>query len=91
MSVMFVDSPQKKQTDFIVPSGTINGTINPDGNEARLLKAIIDNPAITYDKLSVSLPMPRRTVSREMKKLQDGGVIEREGARKNGRWIVKEK
>jgi hypothetical protein len=34
--------------------------------------------------------MPRRTVSREMKKMQDGGIIGREGARKNGSWIVKQ-
>jgi ATP-dependent DNA helicase RecG len=73
----------------IVPIGTINGTINAGDNKARLLKAIADNPAITYDGLSASLSLPRRTVSREMKKLQEDGVIGREGARKNGRWIVK--
>jgi ATP-dependent DNA helicase RecG len=73
----------------IVPSGTINGTINYSGDETHLLKAISDNPAITYDGLSALLGMPRRTVSREMKRLQDSGKIEREGARKNGRWIIR--
>ena len=68
---------------------TINGTINDDENIDRLLKAISDNPAVTYDGLSVLLGIPRRTVSREMKKLQDSGIIEREGAKKNGRWIIK--
>jgi predicted HTH transcriptional regulator len=55
----------------------------------RLLEAISENPKITYDGLSVLLDMPRRTVSREMKELQDCGKIERIGARKNGRWVVK--
>jgi ATP-dependent DNA helicase RecG len=73
----------------IVPSGTINGTINSDENGIRLLKAVADNPAITYDRLAELLGIPRRTVSREMKKLQESGLIEREGARRYGRWIVK--
>ena len=74
----------------IVPSGTINGTINSDENDIRLLNAISDNPAITFDGLSMLLNMPRRTISREMKKLQENGRIEREGARKNGQWIIKQ-
>jgi len=74
----------------IVPSGTINGTIIIDESSNRLLNALSDNPAITYDGLSKLLGMPRRTVSREMKKLQENGRIEREGAKKTGRWIVKQ-
>jgi predicted HTH transcriptional regulator len=77
----------------IVPTGTINGTItgtiNYDENKIRLLDVISDNPTITYDGIASLLGMPRRTVSREMKNLQDSGLIKREGARKNGRWIVK--
>jgi ATP-dependent DNA helicase RecG len=71
-----------------VPSGTINGTIKSDENAERILKAVSDNPSITYDKLSEELNIPRRTVSRMMKELQESGWIERDGAKKNGRWIV---
>jgi len=70
--------------------GTTNGTINSGVNNDRLLKAISDNPAITYDGLSALLKMPRRTVSREMKKLQESGLVEREGAKKKGCWSVKQ-
>ena len=74
-----------------IVSGTINGTINSNENNNNflLLNAVSNNPAITYNELSALLRMPRRTVSREMKKLQESGKIEREGARKNGRWTVK--
>jgi ATP-dependent DNA helicase RecG len=70
-------------------SGTKDGAISLGERSVRLLEAISDNPEITYDGLSVLLGVPRRTVSREMKALQDCGKIERVGARKNGRWVVK--
>jgi hypothetical protein len=35
----------------IVPIGTITGTINSGEYSARLLQAVSDNPAITYDGL----------------------------------------
>jgi DNA-binding Lrp family transcriptional regulator len=54
-----------------------------------LLNALVDNLAITYNELSYLLIMPRRTVSREMKKLKDASAIKREDTRKNGRLIVK--
>lgn len=80
----------------IVPNGATIGTINPDigtinskNNSLKLVDAITDNPTITYDELAVLLDIPRRTVSREMKKLCESGEISREGARKNGRWAVK--
>jgi ATP-dependent DNA helicase RecG len=85
----------------VVPNGTTNGTkdgttsgtkdgaISLGERSVRLLEAISDNPEITYDGLSALLDMPRRTVSREMKGLQDCGKIERVGARKNGHWVVK--
>jgi predicted HTH transcriptional regulator len=79
----------------IVPSGTISGTINgtikSEENDSLILNAISTNPSITLDGLSTLLNMPRRTVSREMKKLQETGRIERDGTRKKGRWIIKQK
>ena len=98
MVTLFDNSDNKAITEFtvanekfIVPNGIINGTINLDENNILLLKAVSNNPEITYDGLATFLGMSRRTVSREMKKLQEGGLIEREGSRKNGRWIVRER
>ena len=73
-----------------MPTGTINGIINSEDTGTRLLMAVSDDPVITYDGLSALLGVPRRTVSREMKKLQEAGLVEREGARKKGRWVVKQ-
>jgi ATP-dependent DNA helicase RecG len=59
-----------------------------DEDDIRLLEALSDNPATTYEILSALLDMPRRTVSRRIDKLRKSGKIEREGAKKNGRWRV---
>jgi DNA-binding Lrp family transcriptional regulator len=72
----------------------LSGTINLYRSAERLLTAIANNPTITYDKLSELLGIPRKTVSRDIKKLQDSGLIEREGAKKNGkipRNVIKRK
>ena len=74
---------------FLVPSGTRNGTRNSDDYSTRLIEAIKINPKLTYDALAELLSIPRRTISREMKKLQESGKIERIGANKGGEWIVK--
>lgn len=58
-------------TNFIVSPGTINGTISETENSGRLINAIADHPAITYDGLAELRSIPRRTVSREMKKRQE--------------------
>ncbi len=76
---------------FIVPDGTISGTIKSDSNGERLLNALLDSPSATYDELAATLNMPRRTVSREIKKLLENGKIEREGARKNGAGLLRMK
>ncbi|GHU52476.1 hypothetical protein AGMMS49975_08340 [Clostridia bacterium] len=69
---------------FIVPVGTINF----ENVSERIKQAISDNSVITYDGLSELLGLPRRTVSREVKKLQETDKIQRDGAKKNGRWII---
>jgi len=77
----------------LVPSGTKNGTkdgtIDTDNLKCiSLLEAISNNPSVTYDKLAEILSIPRRTISREMKKLQESGKIKREGTKTKGYWIV---
>ena len=94
VSVLFTDNRQFRDTgQDIIPvdtiSGTINGTINFNDMQKALMCALVENPKITFTELSSKTSIPRRTVSREMKKLRDIGIIERMGAKKNGYWSIK--
>ena len=63
--------------------GTINGTINDT-----VFSLIQGNPKITGTQLSEQLGIGSRTVWREIKRLREGGYIERVGSNKSGHWIV---
>ncbi len=58
--------------------------------ELAVVKAIADNDTITLDQLAVVLGKSRSTVKRIVDTLKDKGVLDRDGARKNGRWILKQ-
>ncbi len=56
--------------------------------ELAIIKAIADNNAITIEQLAVVIGKSRSTVKRIVDTLKDKGLLNREGARKNGRWIL---
>lgn len=64
--------------------GTVNDTVNDTVN---LIKT---NPKIKLDELAMKLNKSRRTVTRNIKKLQEDGIIFRIGSDKTGYWQVKE-
>jgi len=53
------------------------------------LEVIKDNPAATIVQLSELTGKSESTISRELKEYQAAGLLQREGARKNGHWVVK--
>lgn len=59
-------------------NGTVNGTV----------KMIKENPKITLDELAEAIGKSRRTVARQIKQLQEDGVIRRVGSDKTGNWEV---
>ncbi len=68
----------------------INEAIN-DGltdNEKLVLNAMKLDDAITTPKMVEMLGLPRTAVQRAIKSLKEKGIIQREGAKKNGKWIV---
>ena len=67
---------------FILPSGEINGKIKS------ILDVLKTNPDATIPDLVELTGRSQRSISRELKEYQDAGMLRREGARKNGRWIV---
>ena len=69
----------------------LNFGINFGLNEIQtsVLKIIIANPNIKAQAIADELGVSRRSIETHIGKLKDAGLIEREGAKKTGRWIVK--
>ena len=67
-------------------NGTNNGT-NKNGNVAMILKAISENPSITLDALAKATSLSRRTIAREIKIMQESGLIKRHGSTR-GHWEI---
>ncbi|MBR6185481.1 MAG: Fic family protein [Clostridia bacterium] len=58
--------------------------------EKKLLSLLRSAPNSTQEDLAAAIKRSTRTVRAMMRALQERGVIQREGARKNGLWIIKE-
>mgnify|MGYP002518348986 CR=1 FL=1 len=61
-----------------------------DGQKTResILNLIVANSRITSTQIVESLGINRSAVTKQLKKLQDDGVIKREGPKKGGQWII---
>jgi predicted HTH transcriptional regulator len=68
---------------FISPVGKING------RKKSILEILKANPSATIPCLSELTGKSQRSISRELREYQDSGLIWRDGARKNGRWVIK--
>lgn len=71
-------------------SDTLNGALKDKlaEEEVHLLEYISKKDNTTQKELAEQFNLSRRIVQHIMKNLQDKGVLERIGSRKNGRWIV---
>jgi len=74
------------EKSFIMSNDKIIGKIND--NIKTTLAVIKENPTATIPKLAELTCKSQRTISREIKEYQSAGLIYRDGARKNGKWIV---
>ena len=70
---------------FFLSNDKINGKIKT----ATTLDVIKDHPTMTIAKFAELTGKSQSTISREIKEYQTGGFLRREGARKNGQWVVK--
>lgn len=80
---------------------TINETINSDDetinveretiNEGQqlVLRALADNPGATYGQLVEVTGLSRASIARAISSLKAYGLIEREGSKKTGSWVVR--
>ena len=71
-----------------IPTATENSGLSQRQNSIIALMRQI--PSITAVQLAENLGVSSRTVENEIKQLRKSGFIERQGATKDGKWIVKE-
>ena len=55
-----------------------------------ILALLAKNPMITQAQLMEEMDLTRKQVQKDMKELQEEGVLVREGTNRSGRWVVKE-
>ena len=60
------------------------------GTEQSILALLKQNPKQTRDELAEKVCKTARTVQRAINSLRERGLLERAGAKKNGRWVVKD-
>lgn len=67
----------------------INAGIRMSEKQQKIISMLKENPYCTIKDISAKLEVNHSTVERNIKKLRENGIIERVGARKDGKWIVK--
>ena len=63
-------------------------TIKVTTNQQKIIGAIKKNPYITQEELADIIGITKKSITANMKKLQNSGLIKRIGANKNGHWQV---
>ena len=79
-----VSSVTRRVTDRV----TDKVTDNLDEKSMKVLRLLIEDPGYTATKLSDKLSLSRKTISLCIKKLRDGGLIERVGSDRKGYWKI---
>ena len=69
---------------------TLKITVKITANQKKILEVIKQNPFVTQEELSSIVGIAKLNINKNMKKLQEQGIIERVGADKNGKWIVRD-
>ena len=54
-----------------------------------ILSQLVGNPEMTQTELMEKLGLTRKQVQKDIKELQEEGLLEREGSNRKGKWIVK--
>ena len=84
---------RKQNGDNVTKDATKDVTkdVINETNEGKLIALIAENPTITQAKLAKELDVTIRTIKRRLSKLQEEGIVRREGTNRNGSWIIEEK
>lgn len=74
--------------DHGIDHGVDRGVDRGANNDDRILHAIVREAAMTQNTIATETGLSVRTVSREIKKLRDSGVIRRIGSDRTGSWEI---
>ena len=55
-----------------------------------ILSVVVGNPSITQKELARILGVTERTISREVKKLRQAGILRRMGSDRKGHWVIQD-
>ena len=53
-----------------------------------ILELLAKNPTMTQAQLMEQMELTRKQVQKDVKELQEEGMLKREGSNRNGRWVV---
>lgn len=81
-------SSEKNQSINDTAKITQKITVKITVNQQKIIDAIKENPFATQEELSNIVGIARLNINKNMKKLQEQGIIKRVGADKNGHWEV---
>ena len=73
-----------KAEEKVTKKVTIKVTIN----QQKIIDVIKTNPYITQEELADFIGITKKSITANMKKLQNSGLIKRIGANKNGHWQI---
>ena len=77
-----IEREQRKHA-FILPSGRVLSKTRD-----AILEMITKNSKVTSTQMAQNLGINRSAVSKHLKKMQEDGIIKREGPDKGGQWVV---
>lgn len=86
---LFDENADKKAGISAGINAGINAGIKMSEKQQKIISMLKENPYCTIREISDKLEVNHSTVERNIKKLRENGIIERVGARKDGKWLVK--
>ena len=88
-----VDALEDQEKDTIKDTikDTVKDTVKLSDSQKKILEEVRNNPSITQNELSEIVGINLRNIKNNMKKLQELGLLKRDGTDKVGEWIIIQK
>jgi len=74
--------------DFATVNATVNATVKLSKSQKKILEEVHKNPFVTQDELAEIIGIHVVNIKKNMKKLQESGMLKRVGSDKSGKWEI---